>query len=207
MTIARMQIIISSHGLLSPFQLCRQDKDTEFISSLSRILAVRHEMKAPKPQAFNPPIQPIISAGEIDAYTAMIDGRLVPGNKSSLFSTSAVVVGAGLAGLAAARELKKAGVNVTILEGSDRAGGRCHTLSSSKFDKGLFAEAGGMRVPESHKIAMKYINTFGLKTIPFSNMKDKSGLLFFDGKKKKIDEDLNNPKSVLSRVVEKWDES
>ena len=164
-------------------------------------------MNSPKRTASNPPIQPIISSDEIDAYTAMIDGRLMPRNKSSLSSTTVIVVGAGLAGLAAARELKKAGVNVTILEGSDRAGGRCHTLASSKFDEGLFAEAGGMRVPESHKIAMKYIDTFGLKTIPFSNMKDKSGLLFFDGLKKKIHEDLQNPKSVLSRVVERWDES
>ena len=156
---------------------------------------------------FNPPIEPIISSGEIGAYMAMIDGRLVPKNASSVSSTSVVVIGAGLAGLAAARELKKSGVNVIVLEGSNRAGGRCRTLSSTSFDKGLFAEAGGVRIPKSHKVVMKYIETFGINTIPFSNMKDKTGLLFFNGTKKKIDEDLKNPNSILARVVEKWDEA
>ena len=42
-----------------------------------------------------------------------------------LSSTSVVVIGAGLSGLAAARELRKANVKVTILEASDRVGGRC----------------------------------------------------------------------------------
>lgn len=158
-------------------------------------------------QVFNPPIEPVISSGEIGVYTAMIEGQLEPNNASSLSSTSVVVIGAGLAGLAAARELKKAGVNVTILEASDRAGGRCHTLSSPHFDEGVFAEAGGVRIPGTHKIIMKYIDEFGLKKIPFSNMKDKSGLLFFDGVRKNIDRELQDPTSTLARVVEKWDES
>jgi len=158
-------------------------------------------------QVFNPTIEPIISSGETAAYTAMIDCQLVPNDASSLQSTSVVVIGAGLAGLAAARELKKSGVNVTILEASDRAGGRCQTLSSPTFDKGVFAEAGGMRFPDSHKIIMKYINLFGLNTVSFSNMKDKSGLLFFDGVAKKIDQELQDPTSTLAQVVEMWDQS
>lgn len=38
-----------------------------------------------------------------------------------------VVVGAGLSGLAAARDLKDAGLRVVVLEGRDRIGGRVHT--------------------------------------------------------------------------------
>ena len=51
-----------------------------------------------------------------------------------------VVVGAGAAGLMAARELGRAGKAVTILEARDRCGGRIHALPSAKF--GYPAEGG-----------------------------------------------------------------
>jgi monoamine oxidase len=51
-----------------------------------------------------------------------------------------VVVGAGAAGLIAARELGRAGKAVTILEARDRCGGRIHALPSATF--GYPAEGG-----------------------------------------------------------------
>lgn len=42
-----------------------------------------------------------------------------------------VVIGAGPAGLSAARSLKAHGVEVVVLESRDRAGGRCHTVEMS----------------------------------------------------------------------------
>lgn len=45
--------------------------------------------------------------------------------------TSAVVVGAGLAGLTAASGLAERGVEVTVLEARERVGGRTHGLRVS----------------------------------------------------------------------------
>ncbi|MGH9356305.1 MAG: flavin monoamine oxidase family protein, partial [Terriglobia bacterium] len=45
-----------------------------------------------------------------------------------------IVIGAGVAGLAAARELSAAGVSVCILEARERIGGRIHTLRDAALD-------------------------------------------------------------------------
>ena len=46
-----------------------------------------------------------------------------------------IIVGGGVAGLITARELLKQGYSVTILEASDRLGGRIHTAYNSSFDR------------------------------------------------------------------------
>src|SRR5262245_48180924 len=72
-----------------------------------------------------------------------------------------VVLGAGLAGLAAAYELVQAGHDVTILEARGRPGGRVHTLREL-FSDGLYAEAGAANVFDNHHWTMKYIKLFDL---------------------------------------------
>lgn len=57
-----------------------------------------------------------------------------------------IVIGAGLAGLAAARRLKSLGHEVTVLEGRDRIGGRTHT--STKW-KDLPVDLGASWIHES----------------------------------------------------------
>ena len=55
-----------------------------------------------------------------------------------------IIVGAGLAGLAAASELKRAGHTLVVLEAQQRVGGRVYTLREP-FTEGLYAEVGAMR--------------------------------------------------------------
>lgn len=66
-----------------------------------------------------------------------------------------VVVGAGISGLTAARELLRAGFNVEILERTQQAGGRILSLRKP-FSDGLWAEAGAMRIPPVHYLVHAY---------------------------------------------------
>ncbi len=76
------------------------------------------------------------------------------------------IVGAGIAGLVAAYELKKLGHEVQIFEASNRIGGRIHTHF---FSDGTYGELGAMRIPVNHQMVLHYIEQFGLKTRPFIN--------------------------------------
>jgi monoamine oxidase len=73
-----------------------------------------------------------------------------------------VVIGAGLAGLAAAYELHRAGHEVTVLEASGRVGGRALTLREP-FTDGLYAEAGAMHVLANHGTVRRYAAELGVE--------------------------------------------
>lgn len=77
-----------------------------------------------------------------------------------------VILGAGLAGLSAAWELREAGHDVTVLEARDRAGGRVSTVHKP-FPKGLFVEEGAVAFSSFYTQALKYIDKFGLKKLPW----------------------------------------
>jgi len=75
---------------------------------------------------------------------------------------SVVVLGAGLAGLAAAWELDAAGHEVTVLEARTRPGGRVHTLRDP-FADGLYADAGAVAFSTSYTQANRYIDALELE--------------------------------------------
>lgn len=77
---------------------------------------------------------------------------------------SVVILGGGLAGLAAAYELRQAGHNVTVLEARKQAGGRVRTLRN--FSNGLYAEAGPNSFPQNHSFTWGYCNDFRLPLNP-----------------------------------------
>jgi len=73
-----------------------------------------------------------------------------------------VVVGAGLAGLSAARALTSAGVSTAVVEARDRVGGR--TLSRA-VGKAVF-DLGGQYVGAGHERIRSLAREFGLRTAP-----------------------------------------
>src|SRR5262249_57456013 len=84
-----------------------------------------------------------------------------------------VVLGAGLAGLAATYELTQAGLDVTVLEARTRPGGRVLTLRDGLAGD-LHVEAGAMYVPSHHDVVRNYLDRFGL---PLDALEFSSGSL------------------------------
>ncbi|OGF70410.1 hypothetical protein A3H65_01455 [Candidatus Giovannonibacteria bacterium RIFCSPLOWO2_02_FULL_45_14] len=74
-----------------------------------------------------------------------------------------VIIGAGAAGLMAARELGKAGKKVTILEARDRIGGRIWPLSKDEF--GYDAQAGAEYVHGEARLAKYLMKEAGMTLI------------------------------------------
>jgi monoamine oxidase len=76
-----------------------------------------------------------------------------------------IILGAGLAGLAAAYELREAGNEVIVLEARDRPGGRVYTLRQP-FSDGLYAEAGATWVLNNHDYTLRYLKLFNIPLDP-----------------------------------------
>ncbi|XP_069857023.1 L-amino-acid oxidase isoform X1 [Dipodomys merriami] len=77
-----------------------------------------------------------------------------------------IVVGAGVAGLVAAKVLSDAGHKVTILEADNRIGGRIFTFRDRKT--GWIGELGAMRMPSSHRILHELCKSLGLNLTKFT---------------------------------------
>lgn len=110
-------------------------------------------------------------------------GQAVAGSRGT--PKKVIIIGAGLAGLAAAYELKRVGHEVTILEARLRPGGRVYTLREP-FSEGMHAEAGAARIPDTHRWTLKYVKRFGLPLEPFYPDKV-TKLAYIRGKRIKIE--------------------
>jgi monoamine oxidase len=90
---------------------------------------------------------------------------MVLGRRSSDRTVEAdvVVIGAGLAGIAAALEVERAGASVLLLEARDRVGGR---LESVEIEEGKWVDVGGQWIgPTQNRIAA-LARAFGAETFP-----------------------------------------
>ncbi|HEY7294483.1 MAG TPA: flavin monoamine oxidase family protein [Dehalococcoidia bacterium] len=124
-----------------------------------------------------------------------------------------IVLGAGMAGLVAASELRRAGHEVVLLEARARVGGRVQTLREP-FAPGLYAEAGAMRIPSSHQLTMAYIARYGLQTVPMTGAYA-NDLVFFNGRRAYMSEIEAHPHELgfeaaafrrEQTILERWAE-
>src|SRR5258707_5235625 len=83
-------------------------------------------------------------------------------NDTTLSGVSVLVAGAGLAGLAAARDLIALGATVTVIDVRDRVGGRVWTIRDG-FAEGQHAEAGGDFIDEEQHEIRNLATEVGLK--------------------------------------------
>ena len=83
-------------------------------------------------------------------------------NDTTLSGVSVLVAGAGLAGLAAARDLIARGATVTVIDVRDRVGGRVWTIRDG-FTEGQHAEAGGDFIDEEQHEIRGLATELGLK--------------------------------------------
>jgi len=76
--------------------------------------------------------------------------------------TDVVVVGAGMAGLTCALDLRDGGVDVVVLEAGRRPGGRVRT---HVFPDGRWVETGGEWIDTAHTNVHALLDRFGLRTV------------------------------------------
>ena len=106
------------------------------------------------------------------------------------------VIGGGLAGLAAAYELRKMGFDITVFDAlTDRVGGRVYTYHFSG-DPAQHGEFGPMRVPVSHETVWHYLRLFDLRTYPFIQF-NPSGFVYLKDTRVRNDRDGGNVRTLI----------
>ncbi len=145
----------------------------------------------------HPPVQPTrrqlltrigVTAGSVAMYQAMTqlghaagtDFTAPPVLSGGRPGTSVLVLGAGLAGMLAAFELRRAGYSVRVLEFQNRSGGRNISLRGGdsltelggftqniSFAPGNYINPGPWRIPYHHRALLHYCRLFGVALEPF----------------------------------------
>jgi monoamine oxidase len=130
-----------------------------------------------------------------------------------------LVLGAGLAGMTAALELRQAGYAVQLLEFNDRPGGRNWTLrggdrftelggatQACEFDQGQYFNPGPWRIPYHHHGVLAYCRRLGVALEPFQQL-NHNALLHntkgFGGKPQRIREIKTDFQGHVSELLAK----
>ncbi len=135
----------------------------------------------------------LIAGAGVAGLGALTLGRTGRADTSATPSdVDVVVVGAGLSGLMAARQLRKEGLNVHILEARTRTGGR---MIRQTTRTGAVIDLGGQWGGETHHRFETLVNELGIERFP--SYYDGQGVLVWDGQRVVADMAKKPADSVL----------
>jgi monoamine oxidase len=112
------------------------------------------------------------------------------------------IVGAGIAGLTAAYELRKKGIIATVYEANSRIGGRIMT-TRDQFGPNLYTEFGGEFIDTGHKEIRRLVQELNLSLVDVKpeSQKHLSELLYFDGKHRTHEDLVNAFKPIATKLA------
>lgn len=133
--------------------------------------------------------------------------------------TKVIILGAGIAGLVSAYEMRRAGFDCTVLEARERPGGRNWTLRGGSklvfndgtsqectFDEGNYFNCGPARLPSIHKNILGYCNELGVELEVEVNA-SRSALLqndnVFGGKPIRQGQAINDTRGHIAELLAK----
>ncbi len=133
--------------------------------------------------------------------------------------TKILILGAGLAGMTAALEMRAAGYEVEVLEFREQAGGRCWTLRGGdtyeelggakqevKFSEGNYLNPGPWRVPYHHHAVLDYCKRLGVQLESFVQLNHNAylhGRNAFGGKPQRFREISADFRGHVSELLSK----
>jgi monoamine oxidase len=141
----------------------------------------------------------LIAGGAGLAVAAALGGRARAANAAT--APRIVVVGAGLAGLNCAYQLKRAGYNAQVHDAADRVGGRCWTIRGA-FAGGQIAEHGGELIDQNHTAIRQLAQQLGLglDNLHRAEVNGTEPVYFFDGQPYSFAEATDDLKEIWQQI-------